>query len=249
MRLDGAIASSEAIGRCISRRRPYSTVAATTSASASRQATSASRSRAQGLVTITTAQPHSSGTLCTVRNPSIACTPARFTKSEAVTSTCAPRLSGASGIVSPSTLVSAGAGAGAGAPVQPPGQPPPARHPARQQASPPAPSRQRPGQQGRPPPQAPRPGQPSRSHPASPRTPRASSDRSAHPARRAPGRPRCPPAGPAGIAPAGTAPAGTAPAGAAVPWGGLDCAQPAWAASRSQNDSRRIRRIMPAVRP
>ena len=62
-------------------------------------------SRAIGLVAITTAQPYSSGRLCTVSSASTAWLPTWLTKAEADSRTCAPRLSGASGIVTPSTVV------------------------------------------------------------------------------------------------------------------------------------------------
>ena len=68
----GAKCSRLWIGRRIARRMPYSTAMAQASARATRQETSSSMSRAIGLVAITTAQPYSSGRLCTVSSASTA---------------------------------------------------------------------------------------------------------------------------------------------------------------------------------
>ena len=128
-RASGFNASSDAANRprpwartrLIGPRAKYRSTSATvpdrTKATASRQADSVSKCCPSGLVTMTTIQPQSSGRLCTARSACTASFPIALTSDDALSRTCAPRLSGAKGSVTPSTmvLVSGTAAASAGA--------------------------------------------------------------------------------------------------------------------------------------
>src|ERR1700761_867148 len=98
------------------RRSDHSVRNAQTRTNAARHVTSNSKLRAMTFVAITTTQPYSNGRLCTAFSASIVWSPIRLANSEADKSNSAPRLSGASGIFTPSTdVVVAGFGAGADA--------------------------------------------------------------------------------------------------------------------------------------